>query len=213
MSLINDALRRAKEAHQQTPVPPPDLPFRPVEPGQQCARRGLGLLLPVALLVVALLVLLLGWQWAQRRRAPTPVEAAARTAPAAGNRAEALPTPAKLGAAAAVPALPPQHQAPALVGAATPAADTAPGASNVAVADAQDSEATNAALAVAPEPPKPAPLRLQAILFNPKRPSAIISGKTVFIGDRVGVLRVASIDQECAVLTGPSQTNVLSLAQ
>ena len=65
-----------------------------------------------------------------------------------------------------------------------------PEPTNVPVADAQDSEATNAALAVAPEPPKPAPLRLQAILFNPKRPSAMISGKTVFIGDKLGDLRV-----------------------
>ena len=32
MSLINDALKRAKEAQQQAPLPQPDLPFRPIEP-------------------------------------------------------------------------------------------------------------------------------------------------------------------------------------
>jgi len=42
MSLINDALRRAKEAQKDAPLPTSrDLPFRPVEPALQRARRGL----------------------------------------------------------------------------------------------------------------------------------------------------------------------------
>ena len=60
-------------------------------------------------------------------------------------------------------------------------------------------------------PPKPAPLRLQAIVYNPKRPSVLISGKTLFIGDKLGDLRVAAIDQESATLVGVDQTNVFSL--
>ncbi len=67
MSLINDALKRAREAQQQarpTLLPGPQL--RPVEPAQQ-ARHGLGLLLPVALGVVALFGLFLVWR--QRRDA------------------------------------------------------------------------------------------------------------------------------------------------
>jgi hypothetical protein len=64
-----------------------------------------------------------------------------------------------------------------------------------------------------PPPPKPAPLRLQAIIFSPKRPSAMISGKTLFVGDKLGDLRVVAIDQDSATLAGAGQTNVLSLPE
>jgi hypothetical protein len=216
MSLINEALKRAKEAHQQAPVPPPDLPFRPVEPGQQRARRGLGLLLPVALALVALLALLLVWQWAQRGVSSGPSEAAARTARPVQAPPETPAKPAPVVAASAAPAPATPLQAPASVPAAVPAAvpvvEPAAGATNPPVADIQDSQATNAAPAVAPAPPKPAPLRLQTIFFDPKRPSAIVSGKSVLIGDKVGALRVAAIDQESVTLVGSGHTNVLSLA-
>jgi hypothetical protein len=79
------------------------------------------------------------------------------------------------------------------------------------VATEQESEATNSA-AITP-PPKPAPLRLQAIIFNPKRPSALISGKTLFIGDKLGDSRVVAIDQDSATLVGGGKTNVLSLPE
>ena len=65
----------------------------------------------------------------------------------------------------------------------------------------------------APTPPKPAPLRLQAIIFNPKRPLAMISGKTLFIGDKLGDLRVVAISKESAILAGAGQTNVLTLSE
>ena len=49
MSLINDALKRAKQAQQETPPPPaPNLELRPVE-AAQCTRRSFGLLVPAAL--------------------------------------------------------------------------------------------------------------------------------------------------------------------
>jgi hypothetical protein len=64
-----------------------------------------------------------------------------------------------------------------------------------------------------PTPPKPAPLRLQAIIFTPKRPSAMISGRTLYVGDKLGDLRVVAIDKESATLTGAGQTNVLSLPE
>jgi hypothetical protein len=54
---------------------------------------------------------------------------------------------------------------------------------------------------------------LQAIIFNPKRPSAMIGGKTLFIGDKVGDLRVVAIDKNSATLAGGGQTNVLTLAE
>jgi MSHA biogenesis protein MshK len=76
-----------------------------------------------------------------------------------------------------------------------------------------ETEATNSAAITAPPQPKPAPLRLQAIVFNPKRPSALISGKTLFIGDKLGDARVVAIDQESATLVGAGKTNILSLPE
>ena len=39
----------------------------------------------------------------------------------------------------------------------------------------------------------------------------MINGKSVAIGDKVGELRVAAIDQESITLAGGGQTNVLTL--
>jgi hypothetical protein len=70
---------------------------------------------------------------------------------------------------------------------------------------------TTAAPATEAAPPKPAPLRLQAIVYNPARPSAVISGKTLFLGDRIGEFRVVAISQESVSLAGGGQTNILNL--
>jgi hypothetical protein len=41
----------------------------------------------------------------------------------------------------------------------------------------------------------------------------MISGKTLFVGDKLGDLRVVAIDKESATLVGGGQTNVLSLPE
>jgi hypothetical protein len=210
MSLINDALRRAKETQQQTPPPPsPELPLRPVEPAQQNARRSLGLLLPVALAAVALLVLLFAWAWTRMRGAPAALEVNARTA-----SVSPATTPAPARPAQPAPAQqPPSAAAPATGASANLAADALDAPADELLASVEESEATNAPAITALPPPKPAPLRLQAIIFNPKRPSAMIGGKTLFIGDKLGNLRVVAIGKDSATLAGAGQTNVLSLAE
>jgi hypothetical protein len=55
------------------------------------------------------------------------------------------------------------------------------------------------------------PLRLQAIVFHPTRPSAIVTGRSAFVGDRVGEFRVVAIHRESVMLAGAGQTNVLTL--
>jgi hypothetical protein len=52
---------------------------------------------------------------------------------------------------------------------------------------------------------------LQAILLQPGHHSAIINGKTVFVGDKFGDLRVAAIGQDSVTLKGAGQTNILTL--
>ncbi len=41
----------------------------------------------------------------------------------------------------------------------------------------------------------------------------MISGKTLFIGDKLGELRLVAIDPQSATLIGSGQTNVLTLPQ
>ena len=85
MSLINDALKRARQAQQQAPPPlSPGLQFRPVEPAQQ-PKRGAGLILPVALAAGAFIVFFLVWHWLQNI-GPTPeAQAKSQTAVAPGR--------------------------------------------------------------------------------------------------------------------------------
>ena len=62
------------------------------------------------------------------------------------------------------------------------------------------------------EPPKPE-LKLQAILFNPRSPSAVVNGRTVYVGDRVSGARVTAITSKAVTLTSETFTNVLSLSE
>ena len=85
MSLINDALKRAKEVHRQNPpAPPSGPPLRPVERQPQ-QHPHLGLLLVFAVVVAGAAILL--WQGLQQWRAPRATDSPTHTAApvAAGN--------------------------------------------------------------------------------------------------------------------------------
>jgi hypothetical protein len=201
MSLINDALKRAKQSQApQTPPPEAHLHFRPVET-EAVIRRGFGLLLPVTLALIALLGLFFVWELAHKPGATSPQ-------PELVVRAVSLPP---------APALPVQPPPPIVSEAApaTPATSQAPPAASTPdpaeTAPATPPEVTTVA-DDPPAPPKPAPLRLQGIVFDPARPSAMISGKTLFVGDKVGEFRVGAISQDSATLFKDGQTNVLELA-
>jgi hypothetical protein len=228
MSLINDALKRAKEAQQQTPpLQSAGLRFQPVEPAER-ARRGLGLSLPFALAGFVLLGLFLVWQVAQYRgqsslssKPEQTTLAAAPATPAPIQQpppATASPPPAQPGLAPAnlppssVPAAPAKvaSSPPPPIRAASDNPDATGALATTAVVVTQDQPATNTPAPL--EPPKPAPPKLQAILFNPTRPSVMISGKTLFVGDSIGDYRISAIGQNSATLAGLGQTNVLNLA-
>jgi hypothetical protein len=218
MSLINDALRRAQAAQPQPPPPPlAPVPPRPLEPVRH-ARHNLGLMVPVSLAILALFALLFVWQWAQRARNATELqEARALTAPIA--TASIAPQPASpMLAMTPPPAQPtsmPQPQtlpAPVADGPNNPAAAAPTNQPGPSLAQDQKSDRTNAAVIVPPAP-KPAPLRLQAIVFNPKRPSALINGKTLFVGDKLGDARVVGIGQNSATLVRAGKTTVLILPE
>ena len=68
---------------------------------------------------------------------------------------------------------------------------------------------TNAAAAIASQPPEP---KLQGILFAATRPCAIVSGRTVFVGDQINDFRVTAISKDSVTLRSETATNVLSLS-
>lgn len=205
MSLINDALRRAKQAQQEAPAPPiaPVPQLRPVEPSSQAARHSLGLMLPLSLAAIALLSLLLYWELSKRdgsllsAQPSSALPVAARGLPSSSASPDNLvsgTTAADSAAAANTPALAAQPNS------------SSNGSNSLAVA--AGSETNHSA---ATESAVPAPLKLQGIIYSPQRPSAIISGRVVFVGERLHEYRVIAIHKDSVLLIGAGQTNLLSL--
>jgi hypothetical protein len=60
-------------------------------------------------------------------------------------------------------------------------------------------------------PPSMPAIKLQGIFYRPSRPSAMINSKTVFVGDRVGEVKILSISRETVTLEFEGQTKVLTL--
>ena len=198
MSLINDALKRTKDAQQQNPPPAGGPALKPAEPAlaksASNAKTLLYVVVACALVGNAFLFLYFKDRGAKKEAAPA-IPAAAKVSPA----------PAVTAPVAAIPTAP----APAPKPVAVIAVNPVPVAEAVAVET--NSAVAAPVVAVQPEPPKPAPLKLQSIIYNPSRPSAMISGKFLFIGDKVQGFRVTAIDQETVTLVGNGATNVLSL--
>jgi hypothetical protein len=65
---------------------------------------------------------------------------------------------------------------------------------------------------VAPSP-QPPPLKLLGVVYSPTRPSAVLSGKVVFLGDRVQGFRVTAISPDSVTLVGNGKTNRLTLPE
>lgn len=196
MSLINDALKRAKNAQEQNPPPADGPPLKPADPAEAKTASNAKTLLYIMVACVvfgnALLFLAIKDRGAKK----------------------AEPTAAPVVAAVVPVTAPATNPAPAVVSPppAAPQAKVVPPAPAAVPAVVQTNVAIVQPVAVAPpEPPKPAPLKLQSIIYNPSRPSAMISGKFVMIGDKVQGLRVTAMDRETVTLVGNGQTNVLSL--
>ncbi len=210
MSLINDALKRAQQVqHEAPPQAPSSANLRPIEPAPR-VRHSLGLALPVALALVALCVLFFAWEFVQKSKANAPAEFVVQAATPArptvtlepNVSAVSKPTPPS----PTVQAAPPEKAGIAI----SPVSESTAPASLDAKETVQNS---SAAPEVAPAPLKPAPLRLQALVWNPARPSALVNGKTLFTGDKFADMRVLAITQESVTLAGGGHTNVLTLEQ
>jgi hypothetical protein len=202
MSLINDALKRAKENQPASaPTPAPDRPMQPVEPPPAETRAG-GLppyFIPAVLIVLcgACWFLLNGWE--SRRPAPkspdlVTVQARQKQpASAPGQPALTAPSPEEMRKTGV------EDAAIAAIASAASNASTTAGASN----------ATSSPPAVV-LPPPPA-FKLQGIFYRANNPSAMINARTVFVGDTIDRATVKSIDRQSVTLVQDGETQVLTL--
>ncbi len=190
MSLINDALRQARQtqpAHSATADGPA---LTPVEPARHSG--GSSLLLPMIIAVVLAMAVALLWIYFRSGGDVLMVRASSHSQDTVEVATPQTPAPS-----------------PVLVPATTPAATPTPVPSINAVATNTNS------VDGAADPPKALPqvYRLQSIFFRAKNPSAVINGKTLFLGSRVGDARIVAIDEESAtIVTSAGQTNVLLLS-
>lgn len=193
MSLINDALKRAKQSQDENPPTAPALEFRPVEPGQKENRHTTLLVVGLALVLIAIIGLAgtLVWFVSQAKPGPLPVAARVADPPLAPLPQNATSTVAETN--------PPQ---PTI---AKPASEAF---------KLPDEPNTNGVPVVAAivEAVKPPVLKLQGIFFSPSNPSAVVNGKTIFLGDRVNGFRLLAVSPVAATFASATETNVLSLS-
>ena len=201
MSLINDALRQARQAQPANAAPADGPALRPVEPARRSG--GSSLMLPILIAVVLTMAGALLWIYFRSDSGVLMVRASARPQ----DTVEVATPQPRAPSPAAVPATAP-------VVTSTPVATVNGVMANTnSIAVAATEPAT--IVPVVAEPPKPLPTvyRLQSIFFRAKNPSAVINGRTLFLGGRVGDARVVAIDQESAtIVTSAGQTNVLLLS-
>ena len=209
MSLINDALKRAREAQDQAARGTDrDIELRPVEPGSVPSRKA-GWVLPSVVTATVLLAAFCIYQAIRPSRPDTQVQARTtpqNTQPPMTPVAPTIPetTPPKPALTTNIPSTSPTPQPPHEQS----APPTAPEHS------VSNTVGTSVAIEVAAIPSqvpvKPA-FRLQGIVFHPTRPSAVINGKTVFVGDKIADKRVFAIAEDTVTVAGSGETNVLTL--
>ncbi|MGN6554191.1 MAG: hypothetical protein ACTHLW_10765 [Verrucomicrobiota bacterium] len=188
MSLVNDALQRAKRQTTQ-PSTAPNLQLLPLE-AEPRERKSFGVTFSIvlALAIVAALILITASiaQMGIRKTTRDVIASSTPLRPIATKVVQAEVAPKIFETES--PAISPQ------------------------VSDSAEASAPLPTVAEAPVV-KPAPLKLQAVFYSAVRPSAMIAGKTVFVGDRVGGFQVAAITVNSATLVGEARTNILSFEE
>ncbi|MDB6109545.1 MAG: hypothetical protein JWR69_1295 [Pedosphaera sp.] len=197
MSLINEALKKAKRT-QPAASSAEGPALRPAETTRH-ADEGPGLFLPILIGAVLVLACFLLWQWFH---AGAAAQVRARSRTVAENPAPVV-IPSAPSPVTAPPTVP--------VTTVTPQKSENHVSTNEVAAGSDEPAVTNAVAAPEPKPQAPT-YKLQSIFYRPKSPSAVINGKTLFIGDRVGSARLVSIERDSAALvTSTGQTNLLEL--
>jgi hypothetical protein len=214
MSLINDALKRTKEVQRQpSSSAGPSLQLRLLQTppsagrGRFLSRLGLG---GGAVLMAVLGVCFRGQIYRPGLRTAFlrvyASQPAKGPAPSAPSPATSAPVAAKADSPFLGPESP-EQAAQARAGQTTNAPSPNLGSASPPGSAAQS--------AVKPAPDTglalPKGIRLQGIVFDPVRPSAMINGKTIFVGEMFGDFRLAAVDRSSVTLVGGGRTNLLNM--
>jgi hypothetical protein len=199
MSLINDALKRAKQAQQKNAPPPPSAaPLRPVEAPLRRSPPPRSLLVPIVVAVVLMFVGAVVLVLALKGGGKTDSGNNTLTQASAVTPTPSAPVDRATNVSVAVQPTPPIiTNAPSVV---VPTVIT-----QTVVIIEKAEPVTNA---VPPALPK-----LQGILYNPARPTAFLSGKSYVIGGRVGEFTVVGITKQSVTVERAGQTNVLTMEE
>jgi hypothetical protein len=204
MSLINDALKRAKQAQTQTPPPAfPQPRLDPVE-AKVHARPSRGLALPISLVIIVSGVLIVALGRFRERDQKMVTEPNKPIALANSIPPKQIPQPAANVTPTSPPAAPKEIPEQVVFG---------PPSGNTPTKTETKPLAPEPVSSNVPAEPSAAPLKLTGILFHPTHPAAMIAGKTLYLNDTIRDWRLVAINRESATLAHAGQTNVLTLPQ
>lgn len=187
MSLINDALKRAKQA--QDNQPPPPLAGAPLHaaPDTPAARWVLPVIVLLVLGASGVAVLL----WSEHGGKTKSASVSATAPPSAPATPVVAPAPAP---------------APKLSVPAEPATQGLAATETVPPTNAPEAPVVTPAT-----PPQPPELKLQGILYRPDKPEAIINGRTMYVGSHLGEVEITRITQDEVTVVWRKQTILLKL--
>lgn len=204
MSLINDALKRAT-SRQPTTIPIDPEPVAPMQPVEY-KRRGLPwYFVPAVLAIIAVGCWFIVKGVQARRQATDPASKSLLV------HAREPQTPPPASTTDSTPAVEPAPTSPASATPAPPAAINNSVSTEPVPSSIQTSATTSPPVpAPPPEPPKPA-FKLQGIFFRPANPSAVVNGKSVWVGSRVDGGTVKTITRDSLTIEANGATTVLTL--
>lgn len=181
MSLINDALKKASQTPAPTSPAATKEPLR-IATHQPAPRWPMFVVPPLVAVVFAAGTLLVMRGW--QSGAPVSAKEAVTQSSVAASKID-------------------ESQAPVSTAASTANAGT----TNVTAATASAASATNSA----PAAPTFPVLKVQGLIWHPQRPSVVINGKSLFIGEKIERAMVTAIDQESVTVVWNGQQRVLTL--
>ncbi len=211
MSLINDALKRAKQAQQQNPFGgQPTVPLQAVD----YARRPNYFLRSLVALLAVVTLACSGWffwkWWSSRveRRSVVVAVNEAKAASAAQSKARPQLSPRKSAIQVSTNIVVRTNVA------VTPKleADARSAPTNASISTSQTTAAAPAAATEPAAPPSPfADLKLRSIIYREDKPAAVINGDMLYVGDEIGGARVVRIERSSVTVERKGETNELRL--
>jgi len=211
MSLINDALKRAKQAQQQNPFGgQPTVPLQPVD----YARRPNYFLRSLVALLTVVTLACSGWffwkWWSSRgeRRSVVVSVNDSKAESAAQSNARPQSSPGKSAIQVSTNIV--VRTNVAVTSRLEADARSAPTSESISTSQSGAAAPTLAAVPAAPVSPF-ADLKLRSIIYREDKPAAVINGDMLYVGDEIRGARVVRIERNSVTIERKGETNELRL--